>query len=43
MYKKIKQILEKNHYQHYEISNFCPALDIAGIRHETLGVRLYMS
>ena len=26
-----------------EISNFCPALDIAGIRHETLGVRLYMS
>ena len=26
-----------------EISNFCPALDIAGIRHETLSVRLYMS
>ena len=22
MYKKIKQILEKNHYQHYEISNY---------------------
>lgn len=26
-----------------EISNFCPGLDIASIRHESLPVRLYMS
>lgn len=26
-----------------DISNFCPGFDIAGIRHETLPVRLYMS
>lgn len=26
-----------------DISNFCPGLDIAGIKHETLPVRLYMS
>ena len=26
-----------------DISNFCPALDIAGIIHEDLRVRLYMS
>lgn len=26
-----------------EVSNFCPAMDIAGIVHETLPVRLYMS
>ena len=36
----VKRAMEKDIN---EIENFCPGLDIAGMRHETLSTRLYMS